>query len=353
MMLCLDETKALLRELSEGAGVSGYEYSIAPLVKDKLGGVADEISQDRFGNIYATKKGLSGRHKIMLAAHMDEIGLMIKEIDERGFLRFTSVGGVDQRTLLAQEVTIHGREKVPGVIGTMPPHLIKGTDGNEAVPMDSMGIDVGLPADKIKELVQVGDVVTLKRSCYELLNHHMSGKALDDRAGIVVMLTCLAELAHLRHEYDVIAVATTQEEVGLRGAITSAYHLDPDLGVAIDVTHAVTPDTKGQISLELGKGAAVGFGPNIHPALYQHFVDMAELYRLPYQVEPLPGNSGTDAWAIQVSRSGVPTGLLSIPLRYMHTSVETLDAQDVINSGKLLAHFIAGLPDDLEGFLCY
>lgn len=348
-----ESMKELLIQLSQSTGVSGYEHSIIPIIRDSFQPLSDSVETDRFGNLYACKKGLKGQFKIMLAAHMDEIGLIITEIDKRGFLRFSPVGGVDQRTLLAQEVIIHGKTAIPGVIGTMPPHLIQSDERDKAVPMHKMGIDVGLSADKIKEVIKVGDMVTLKRTCSSMLNDVLSGKALDDRAGIVVMAICLDELNRIRHSHDVIAVATTQEEVGTRGAITSTYALNPDLGIAIDVTHAATPDTKGQVNIELGKGPAIGLGPNIHPVLYQHFLETAQNHRLPYQIEPLPGHSGTDAWAIQVSRSGVPCGLLSIPLRYMHTSVETLDFQDIINSGKMLAHWIADLPDNLEEFVCY
>lgn len=349
----ITQTKKLIQTLSEGEGVSGYEYSVAPLVKEIFAPLADQVDLDRFGNLYALKKGTEGRHKIMLAAHMDEIGLIVTDIDKRGFIRFSGIGGVDQRTLLAQEVIIHGRRPVLGIIGTMPPHLIQPEDEEKAVKMENMGIDTGFSADNLKELVQIGDVITLRRNCYDLLNDLVAGKAFDDRAGVAVMAVCLKELSNLRHAHDVVAVATTQEEVGVRGAITSAYTLNPDLAVAIDVTHAATPDTKGQVSIELGKGPAIALGPNIHPAIYDHFTQAAKEHRLPSQPEPCPGSTGTDAWAIQVSQAGVPTGLLSIPLRYMHTSVETIDLQDVVNTGKLLAHFIADLPDDLEGFICF
>jgi len=350
----MQSAREFLSLISIASGVSGYETSIASLVKDRFITLADEVRCDTFGNVYALKKGNSKSDKrIMLAAHMDEIGLMVKKIDPRGFLRFTSIGGVDQRTLLSQEVLVHGRQAIPGIIGSIPPHLLQKGDSDQAVKMEDMVIDVGLSAAKLNELIQVGDIITLKRDIVPLLNNVMAGKSLDDRAGVVVMMVCLEELSHLKHIHNVIAVATTQEEVGLRGALTSAYTLNPDLAVAIDVTHASTPDTKGQVGIELGKGPAVALGPNIHPAIYCHFSETAEEHRLPIQIEPIPGHSGTDAWAIQVSQAGVPTGLISIPLRYMHTSVETLDMQDVINSGKLLAHFIASLPEDLEGLLCY
>lgn len=346
------QAKKFLKKLSEHYGVSGYERTIAPLVVEKFRSSADEVTTDRFGNIYAHKKGEGGRYKIMLAAHMDEIGLMVKKIDERGFLRFTTIGGIDQRTLLSQEVIIHGRQSILGVIGSMPPHLVR-EEGSKSIKIEDMGIDVGLPYAEIKKLVQVGDIITLKRSPIELLGGLIAGKSLDDRAGVVVMQICLQELQHLHHTHDVIAVTTTQEEVGLRGALTSAYTLNPNLAIAIDVTHAATPDTKGQVNLELGKGPVVVLGPNIHPLIYQYFTEAAQNARIPVQIEPVAGMTGTDAWAIQISQAGIPTGLISIPLRYMHTSVETIDMQDVVNSGILLAYFIASLPEDLEGSICY
>ncbi len=350
----MKSAREFLSLLSTGSGVSGYETSIASIVRERFTMLSDEVRSDTFGNVYALKKGNSKSYKkIMLAAHMDEIGLIVKKIDPRGFLRFTSIGGVDQRTLLSQEVLVHGRQVVPGIIGSLPPHLLLSLESDQAVKMEDMVIDVGLSPAKLKDLIQVGDIITVKREMVPMLNYILAGKSLDDRAGVVVMMVCLDELSRLQHAHDVIAVATTQEEVGLRGALTSAYTLDPDLAVAIDVTHASTPDTKGQVTIELGKGPAVALGPNIHPAIYRHFSEAAQDHRLPIQIEPVPGHSGTDAWAIQVTQAGVPTGLISIPLRYMHTSVETLDMQDVLNSGKLLAHFIASLPNDLEGFLCY
>ncbi len=347
----IKQAKTLLRRLAEGAAVSGYEENLSSLLTKEWRTLADEVHSDGIGNTYVLKKGTVRRHQVMLAAHLDEIGLMVTAIDEKGFLRFTTVGGIDPRTLLAQEVVVHGRRDIIGVIGSVPPHLLEG--GDRAVKIEDLGIDVGLPVDRAKEMIQVGDPVTLRRQINELLNDTMAGKALDDRAGTVVLAVCLAELARLRHQHDVIAVATVQEEVGLRGALTSAYTLNPDLAVAVDVTHGASADTKGLTQMELGKGPAVALGANIHPGIYKGLCEAARQYRIPVQIEPIPGISGTDAWAIQVTQAGIPTGLVSIPLRYMHTSVETLDISDVVNAGKLLAYFIANLPNDLEGFLCY
>ncbi|MHB1651999.1 MAG: M20/M25/M40 family metallo-hydrolase [Desulfitobacteriaceae bacterium] len=347
----LQRTKDFLCGLSEASGVSGYESGLSSLIIEKFRPISDEIESDSFANIYALKKGSIGKCKIMLAAHMDEVGLVITEIDKRGFLRFTDIAGVDQRTLLSQEVVVHGQRDMPGIIGSMPPHLIRASEAGKALKMTELGIDVGMPVDKIQEVIQVGDTVTFKRHTYELLNNILAGKSFDDRAGVAVMAVCLEELSKVRFSHNVVAVTTVQEEVGLRGAAISAFALAPDLGVAIDVTHASSPDTK--VNIELGKGPALALGANIHPAIYHHLVKSAQSSRLPYQIDPIPGQSGTDAWAMQVSQAGIPTGLVSLPLRYMHTSVETIDLQDVLNAGKLLAHFIASLPEDLEEFLCY
>jgi endoglucanase len=343
--------KELLKKLSESHGVSGHERGIYDLLKKEFEEISDEVLEDNFGNLIFKKKGTKGKYKVMLAAHLDEIGLMVKDIDEKGFIKFTTVGGVDQRTLPSQEVIVHGKKELLGVIGSKPPHLLSSEDMEKAIKIEDMYVDVGLPKKEVEELVKIGDIITIKRDFRELLNDYVSGKALDDRAGIVVMAVCLDELKKLYHYHDIYAVATLQEEVGVRGATTSAYNVEPDIAIAIDVTHGKARGVS--LEIELGKGPAIGKGPNMHPAVYKGLVETAKNYNINYQVEPLPGPSGTDAWAIQVSREGVPTGLVSIPLRYMHTSVETGNMKDIISSGKLLAYYIANLPEELEGHLCY
>jgi endoglucanase len=349
----MQSAKEFLRLLSKESGISGHEDPIAALVREEFQKLCDEVYADTLGNIYALKKGSRKGARIMLAAHMDEIGLIVRKIDERGFLRFISIGGVDSKILLSQEVTVHGRRPIPGVIGSLPPHLLSEGDTDKAVKMEDMAVDVGLPAEMVHKVIQVGDVITLQRDYCELLNNVLAGKSLDNRAGVVVLKVCLEELSRLSHAHDVIAVATAQEEVGIRGALTSAYSLNPDLAIVTDVTHGCTPDSKGQVNIEVGKGPALALGPNFHPAIFRHLSETASLQRIPIQLEPLPGSSGTDAWAIQVTQAGIPTGLVSVPLRYMHTTVGTLDLQDILNSGKLLAYAIASLPDDLEVLICY
>ena len=336
----------LLKKLSEARGVSGYEAEVRGIIAEEFGRYADEVQTDKLGNVIGLKKGEGEepRHRIMLAGHMDEIGLIVTK-PEQGFLHFTSVGGFDERTLLGQEVTVHGRKDLPGIIGSRPPHVLPEEEREKTIAMDKLFIDVGMGEEELERLVRVGDLVTLRRKFTQLQGDLVTGKAFDDRAAVASILVCLEGLASIRHVWDVYAVATVQEEVGLRGAITSAYGLAPDVGIAIDVTFGNQPGVSEAETLEMGKGPAIGFGPNIHPKLHQTLAEVAKELEIPYQVEPIPGQSGTDAWAIQVTREGIPTALLSIPLRYMHTSVETLSLKDVERTGRLMAGFIGRLDE--------
>jgi endoglucanase len=337
----------LLKKLSEARGVSGYEAEVRGIVAEEFGRYADEVRTDKLGSVIALKRGegKEPRCRIMLAGHMDEIGLIVTKL-ERGFLHFTSVGSFDERTLLGQEVTVHGRKDLPGIISSRPPHVLPEEEREKTIAMDKLFIDVGMREEELKRFVRVGDLATLRRKFTQLQGDLVAGKALDDRAAVAAILVCLDRLASIRHAWDVYAVATVQEELGLRGAITSAYGLAPDLGIAIDVTFGDQPGVSKAKTLEMGKGPAIAFGPNIHPKLHEALVKVAKELEIPYQVEPVPGRSGTDAWAIQVTREGIPTALLSIPLRYMHTSVEVLSLKDVERTGRLLAGFIGRLDEE-------
>ncbi|WP_053955194.1 M42 family metallopeptidase [Inediibacterium massiliense] len=349
------ENEYLLKEMLEGYGVSGYEHTLSDKISSFFKEYADEIYKDKLGNIIIHKKGTSKNPiKIMLAAHMDEIGLMVKDIDKNGFIKFTNIGGVDQRTLLAQEVIIHGKEEVFGIIGTKPPHLQDPSERNESIKSEDLLIDVGLSYEKAKQIIEIGDTITIKRNMVSLKNNKVAGKALDDRAGILAMIHCFKELQNINHDADVYAVCTIQEEVGTRGAMVSAYEISPHIGIAIDVGFGSTPELSKDDTLDLGKGPGICIGANIHPNIHHRFQSIGKEYNIPYQVEISPGNSGTDARSIQIARCGVATGLLSIPLRYMHTSVETIDLSDIKYTARMLAYFISSLNgEDWEGFLCY
>jgi putative aminopeptidase FrvX len=337
----------LMRSLSEASGVSGYEDGVRAIVRERFDALSDEVRLDAMGNVIALKRGSSAlepRRRVMLAGHMDEIGLMVTMLD-KGFLRFTQVGGFDVRTLMGQEVVVHGRRDLPGVIGSRPPHVLSPEERKKPVPMNDLFVDVGLSQDALEEAVRVGDLITIRRPFIELQNGLVSGKAFDDRAAVAAIAVCLDVLMTLQHRWDVYGVATVQEEVGLRGAITSTYGIAPDVGIAIDVGFAKQPGVTDEYSIGIDKGPALAIGPNIHPALYQAIKRVADEHEIPVQIEVAPGGTGTDANAMQVTREGIPTALLSIPTRNMHTPIETMSVKDVLRTGRLLAYFIAGLDE--------
>lgn len=337
----------LLKRLSEANGVSGYEHQVRDIVIEEFGHHADSVRTDVLGNVIALKQGDGSepRPALMLATHMDEIGLIVSEL-EKGFIHFQQVGGYDDRVLLGQEVTVHGRQELPGIIGARPPHVLPAAERDKPIPHDQLRIDTGLSPDRVAELVRVGDLITMKRDLVELQGGLASGKALDNRASVAAACVCLEELARLRHSWDFYAVATVQEEVGLKGAITSSYGLQPDIGIAIDVTFAKQPGTPDEQTFELGKGPTISCGPNFHPKLYEALVEAAKTLEMGYQVEPAARVGGTDAVALQISRAGIPTGLLCIPLRNMHTPIETVSVMDIQRTGRLLATFVSRLDTD-------
>lgn len=346
-----EQVARIIHKLSTEAGVSGYEAGVHQTLRETLGALADEFFTDSFGNFYALKKGTDSLNSsVMLAAHLDEIGLMVTRVDDRGFLHFTMVGGIDERTLACQEVMVHGRQDLPGIVCLVPS---ADAGSHKAVSLEDLVIDIGCSKSEAVVLVNPGDIVSLCREPVGMLNNRIAGKALDDRAGLAVLFVCFQELSKISHRHDVLAVATAQEEVGIRGAEVSVQRVLPSVAVAIDVTHAQTADTKNLVAVSLDKGPVITLGPNIHQQIFAELTDAAKENRIPFQLQPVPGPTGTDARILQLTGQGIPTGLVSIPLRYMHTSVETVSVQDIVDSGKLLACFIGSLPADLEELACF
>jgi putative aminopeptidase FrvX len=359
----------LLKQLSEAQGITGSEQPVCELLRQTWSPFVDEMHVDKLGSLVALKRAASPggqpeplgklragfaagpRPKLMLAAHMDEIGLRVTGI-EQGFLRVTRVGGTDRRVLLGLEVTVHATRAsghardLPGIVATRPPHVLPREQRKKTVPWDEIFVDVGLPPEEVERLVSVGDLISFRREVAELKNRRLAGKAFDNRACVAIVTLALEQLAEMRHDWDVFAVATVQEEIGLKGAITAAYGVAPDLAVALDVTFGKQPGVSEADTVLLGEGPAIAIGPNFHPGVVARLKEVAEAHEIPYQLEPAPGRSGTDAWAIQVSQEGVPTALISLPLRYMHQPVETLDVLDVERAARLLAIFVAGLEVD-------
>jgi endoglucanase len=271
---------------------------------------------------------------------MDAIGLMVTGIVD-GFLRITEIGGLDPRVLPGQLVNVHGRETLPGVIVLPADHLLP--DGDGAASGEYLLVDVGMGPDAVSKLVRVGNLVSFAQEPIELSGDYLVGHSLDNRASVAALTICLQELKGRNVGWDVWAVATAQEEETLGGAATSAFQLKPTLAVAIDVTFGSGPGSPAHKTYALDKGPTLGWGPNIHPALFDTFRDLAKRLEIPHQVEVMPSQSGTDAMALQVAAEGVPTMVLGIPLRYMHTPVEMVSLKDIQRTGRLLAEFAATL----------
>jgi putative aminopeptidase FrvX len=338
------DTIPLLKRLTEAAGISGFEKAIRDEVTAIWSPLADEIRTDTLGNVIAIRhgSGVEPRHKLMLAGHMDEIGLMVTRIRE-GFLSITAVGGIDRRLVLGQPVLVHGRRDLPGVIGSRPPHLLGAAERGKLVSWDDLVVDVGLPAEEVAQFVRIGDLISFRQSLRELIDGRVAAKALDDRASLAAIAICLDHIRSRTHAWDVVAVATVQEEETFAGAITSTYRVQPDVAIAIDVTFAEAPGVSGPDGFPLDKGPTIGYGPNNHPGVHQALVDAARAIELPYQIEPMPRGGGTDAWAMEVVRAGVPTAVVSIPIRNMHMPVELVAVKDVERAGRLLAEFATRL----------
>ncbi len=343
----------LLRRLTNVPGIPGHESPVRAVIEEEMGPLVDEMRADALGNLVGLKRATrhaadadSPAPRIMLAAHMDQIGFMVSGHAPGGFLRVVRVGGIDERTLAGQEVVIHADGGVlPGVIATRPPHRLPTDQKGKVVELADLFVDVGLSETETRARIAIGDAITFRRPMVELQNGRVAGPAMDNRSSVVCLLATLDVLRSYPHNWDVYAVGTVQEEVGLRGAMTSTFHIMPHVGIAIDVGFGDQPGVPDEQTFPLGQGPSIGFGPNIHPRVHDRLMATAREYEIPVHFEPMPGSSGTDAIAIQVARSGVATGVISLPTRYMHSPVETLATRDIERAARLLAVFIGQLDD--------
>ena len=331
----------LLKRLSEACGVPGYERPARAVVVEALSGLVDEIRVDVLGNVIAHKAGRGP--SVLVAAHMDEIGFMVAHIEEKtGFLRLQPLGGFDPCTIVAQRVMVHTDSgDLPGCIGAKPAHILTEEDMKKRPKIKDMFVDVGLPAPKVHEQVRVGDTVTLVQS-FARYGDVVSGKALDDRAGVYIAIEALRRVK--QPACDLTIVGTTQEEVGLRGARAAGFAVNPRIGIALDGTLAV--DVPGVAEHEritkLGGGVAIKLRDSAsisHPALVRAMRSLAEERGIEHQMEILP-RGGTDAGAIQAAQAGAAVITLSLPLRYVHSVVETAHVNDIESSIALLAAFL-------------
>src|SRR5579864_4574261 len=340
------DLKAHLRRICELHGPSGYEAPIREALRTDWQPLVDSFEVGALGSLTGIKRGTGAepRRRIMLCAHMDEIGLIVRNFDE-GFVLVSHLGGIDARILPGMPVVVHCDPPLRGVVGVPPAYTQTEEQRGKYAPLSELLVDVGLPADELRRRVRVGDPITLDVPITELQNGRLTGKALDDRACVAIITACLQGLQTRKHAWDVLAVASVQEESGAAGAMTEAYRLNPDLAIALDVTFGTQPGVNDG-AFPLGSGAEISLGANFHPALYDAICAAAGRLEMTLAPDPLPMHSGTDAWPIQVSRDGIPTALLEVPIRNMHTPVETVDVKDIERAGRVLAEFIAGLDAD-------
>jgi len=343
----MTELLPLLETLCTAPGLSGHESPVREIIEETWRPITDDLSVSRLGSLHGLKRGSAAepRPSILIATHMDAIGLMVTGI-VNGLLRVTEIGGLDARVLPGQLVTVHGRQELPGIIVQPPAHLLPADAQSGPVPIKYLLVDIGLRPRQVNQQVRTGDLISFAQEPIQMAGDTLVGRSLDNRASVAALTLCLQELQTRVHAWDVWAVATTQEEETMGGARTSAFQLRPELAVAVDVTWGKSPGSADHLTFPLGKGLTLGWGPNIHPGLHQSIKKTAEDIEVPFAVEAMPRHSGTDAFAIQVAAQGIPTMVVSIPLRYMHTPVEVVALKDIRRTARLLAEFITRLEID-------
>ncbi len=345
----MDILRALER-LAEEKAPSGFERNIVGTARELLAPYVDETWIDRMGNLVGVRHcGKENAKKLLLDAHLDEIGLMVTGMEE-GFLRFTQIGGVDPRMLPDREVTVLTDPPRFGVVACLPPHMLTRADADKSTPVDKLYIDVGLTQAQAEKMIPVGTPVAYRCGCFPLGDNRVCGKSMDDRSCFVALLLCAEALKDAALDVDVYFMGSTREEVSGAGASCGAFAIAPDWCVAVDVTHGETPDVRNPKDrvLKLGGGPAIGVGPNMTRWITERMTYKAKELDMPYQLEVMTGDTGTNAWGMQIAREGIATGVVSLPLRYMHTPVEVLDRADLERLGALLAAFSLDLGKEAQ-----
>jgi putative aminopeptidase FrvX len=346
----LDFLKAIVNVPSP----SGYEERAAVVYREYTTPFADEIRTDVHGNVAAILNP-SAEMKIMLAGHMDEIGFIVHFISDEGLLYFSGIGGHDSVIPVGQRVWVHGKERIAGIIGRKAIHLLKEDERKRKPDLDDLWIDIGASSRaQAEEYVELGDVVTFQYEFQELLGGRATARGFDNKMGSYIVaeaLRLLKEDGGLDAGVGVYAVATVQEEIGLRGARTSAYWINPQSGLAVDVNHAIDYPTVSKTkygTLDVGKGPSVMRGANANPVVFQMIRDAAAAEEIPYQVDVAPAGTGTDGNAMQLNRAGMAVGIVGVPLRYMHTPCELLALDDVQNCARLMAAYCRTVRPDTD-----
>lgn len=347
-----EKSKDFLTRLLSTPGVSGYEQSVQQVVRDYAGAFAEEIRTDLHGNVIATANP-GGEVRLMLDGHCDQLGMLVSHIDDDGFLYFQTVGGWDPQQLVGQRVTVWTSEgEVPGVISRKAIHLLTDEEKKAVVDPKDMWIDIGATdKDDAQSVVSIADSVTVQLGMQEMRNGLANAPAMDNRTGVWVVFEAFRRAAERGVPCTLTAASTVQEEIGLRGARTAAYGIDPHVAIAVDVTHATDCpkiDKRQRGTVDLGKGPVIVRGPNINPRVGARLDEIAQAKALPHQVAALGRAAPNDSSVLQITRGGVATGLVQIPSRYMHSAVETVALDDLDHAAELLAEFACSLDADSD-----
>ncbi len=327
----------IIIQLADTSGVSGDENKAAELAIEMLKKYTDDCyikNENVIGHF--GKKG--AKPHILIDAHIDQIGFVVTYITDDGFLKISNCGGIDRRLLLAQQVTVLGKEPVSGIVCAIPPHL--STDESSVPEMDEICIDIGMTKEQAEKVISYGDKIVFATGCKKLHGDRITGAALDDRCGVAAILRALEIIKGNNFDYELTVMFSTQEELGERGAKIGVFDIDPDIALAVDVSFALTADDSEIKCGKMGKGCMIGFAPTLDKGLSQQLKAIAEKNNMPYQIEVMNGETGTNADRFSVNKSGVRAVTLSIPLKYMHTPVEVISISDVENTAQLIAAYL-------------
>lgn len=340
------ELKPHLKALCEAIGPAGYEDRVRDVISAAWQPYVHTLDTGNLGSLIGIRPGSGAepRCRVMLVAHMDENGLIVRSV-ERGLIGIGRLGGPDYPVLPGTPVVVHGSQPLPGVIGLRPPNSSSNSQPSNYPGKYDLIVDVGLPEQQVAEQVRVGDLITLDVPFLELQNNRVAGKALDNRASVAAVSLTLDMLQQRLHAWDVLAVASVQEEEGGWGAMTEAHRWNPDIAIVIDVTFADQPGVSDG-TFKMGDGVTVGLGPVCHSDLYDALMATADRIGMTVHPEPLPADTGTDGDSIAYAREGIPTAVIGIPVRNMHTQVETVELKDIERCARLMTEFISGLTPD-------
>ena len=330
------------------AGPSGFERAVAEQAVELMRPYVDEAAVDRFGNAIGVRLcGRPGAKKLLLDAHLDEIGLIVTGVEE-GFLRFRTIGGVDPRMLPDRELTVMTQPPILGVVACLPPHVLQAEDMKKSIPIDDLRVDVGMSQEQAEAAIPIGTPMVFRGGSFALDGDKLCGKSMDDRSCFVTLLRAAELLKDKPLDVDLYLLGSTREEVSGAGAKVGTYGIHPDFCVAVDVTHAKAPDTGSGRQAKLGGGPQIGMGPNMTRWMTRRMLEKARELGIPHDVEVMEGHTGTNGWHMQTVREGIATSVVSLPLRYMHSPVETLALEDLESTAALLAAFAQGLGKEAE-----